>query len=108
MEVVDLLGEPCENHNGTHQKVCGVRARDSLTGEELNIYSKVTVNATGPFADSIFKMHKKLNPQNTPTLDTIIPSKGVHVVLRGEFCSNGGIITTTSDNRVMFMLPWLN
>ena len=40
-------------------------------------------------------------------IDRIIPSKGIHLVLRGCLCPNNmGIITISSDERVLFLLPW--
>lgn len=110
MEVMSLLHSPCPNHTQSpHEIVTGVHVRDTLTGNEIDIRGKVTVNATGPFADSIIKMYEALSPSPVRHVDCIVPSKGVHLLLQGSLCPRqAGIITTTSDNRVMFMLPWQN
>ena len=98
--------------NDPHELVHGVHVCDRLTKNEFDIHAKITVNATGPYVDSILKMHERIeggeeavkNYQNV-----IVPSKGVHLLLRGTYCPKmAGIVTTTSDNRVMFMLPWQN
>ena len=110
MEVMSLLHGPCPNHTQSpHEIVKGVHVRDTLTGNEMDIRGKVTVNATGPFTDSIIKMYEALSPNPMRHVDCIVPSKGVHLLLQGSLCPRqAGIITTTSDNRVMFMLPWQN
>ena len=110
MEVISLLHDTCPNHSSApHEIVKGVRVRDMLTGNEYDVRSKVTINATGPFVDSIIKMHEALSSEAVKHVDSIVPSKGVHLLLRGAFCpKSAGIITTTSDDRVMFMLPWQN
>lgn len=114
MEVVDLLHSPCEEHKKSHphELVHGVRVRDKQTDEEFDIHAAMTVNATGPFVDSILKMYTRLEGGENALKtyhDVIVPSKGVHLLLRGTFCpKKAGIVTTTSDGRVMFMLPWQN
>lgn len=113
MEVVDLLHAPCPKHAQTdpHQLITGVVLRDRLTHERLDVRAKVVVNATGPFVDAIMDMHEKIRfPDRTlPHQNVVVPAKGVHLLLRGDFCPNSaGIVTTTSDGRVMFMLPWQN
>ena len=62
MEVVDLLHSPCEEHKKSHphELVHGVRVRDKQTDEEFDIHAAMTVNATGPFVDSILKMYTRL------------------------------------------------
>lgn len=113
MEVVDLLHAPCEQHaqSHPHERISGVVLHDRLTHEEVKVQGKVVVNATGPFVDAIMTMHEKIRfpERTTPHQNVVVPAKGVHLLLRGDFCPNSaGIVTTTSDNRVMFMLPWQN
>ena len=111
MEVTNLLHSPCTNHKQTHQHdiVEGVVVKDVLTEKEYKIHAKVTVNATGPCIDSILKMYEqaRLPTSIIQHIDRIIPSKGIHLVLRGCLCPNNmGIITISSDERVLFLLPW--
>lgn len=103
MDVKQLLKE-----NG---KVVGVRAVDKETGEEYKIRSTSTVNATGPFADSLLQMDEHPNglPPATPQRPKmVVPSSGVHVVLPEYYCPRdmGLLDPATSDGRVMFFLPW--
>lgn len=86
------------------QKVCGVWAKDHFTGKEYEIKSKVVINATGVFTDSIMKMddakHKNI----------ISPSQGVHLVVDKEFLpgETAIMIPRTDDGRVLFAVPWHN
>ncbi|KAI9799978.1 MAG: mitochondrial glycerol-3-phosphate dehydrogenase [Phylliscum demangeonii] len=86
----------------------GARMRDLIPGkngktaEEFSVRAKVVVNATGPFTDSIRHMDE---PGARPI---VAPSSGVHVVLPDYFSpGNMGLIDpSTSDGRVIFLLPW--
>ncbi len=84
--------------------LAGVKAKDEFTGEEIEIKSKVVVNATGVFSDSIMRM------DNPDAEDMIKPSQGVHIVLEKKFLEGNHAIMVpqTSDGRVMFAVPWHN
>jgi glycerol-3-phosphate dehydrogenase len=85
-----------------NDRVCGANVRDQLTGDCWPVYSKVVINATGPFCDSIRKM-------DDPNVKEIVsPSAGVHLILPNYFSPrNMGLIDPyTSDGRVIFFLPW--
>ena len=82
--------------------VKGVRVLDVESGEEHRIKSRVVINATGVFADSIIEM-------DDPTSDkTIVASQGVHLVVDKKFLgsSTALMIPKTSDGRVLFAVPW--
>lgn len=53
----------------------GAVIRDSLSGEECEVYARVVMNASGPFSDDLRKMSDAAKP------DIILPSAGVHVTL---------------------------
>eukprot|EP00002_Diphylleia_rotans_P007091 TRINITY_DN1656_c0_g1_i7.p1 TRINITY_DN1656_c0_g1~~TRINITY_DN1656_c0_g1_i7.p1 ORF type:complete len:405 (-),score=90.51 TRINITY_DN1656_c0_g1_i7:1158-2372(-) len=95
VEVVKLL----KDDKG---KVCGATVRDTLEGDEWDVYAKVVVNATGAFSDKTLDMD---DPHHTPI---VAPSAGVHVVLPDYYSPNstGMVIPHTKDNRIMFLLPW--
>ncbi|KAF8418582.1 glycerol-3-phosphate dehydrogenase [Tirmania nivea] len=69
---------------------------------EFEILAKGTINATGPFTDSIRSLD---SPSATPI---VAPSSGVHIVLPGYYspARMGLIDPSTSDGRVIFFLPW--
>lgn len=113
MEVTDLLHSPCPTHKNdkAHDIINGVRVRDTLADKQYSVKAAVTVNATGPFVDSLMKLHEKSRFPNKSIIhkNRIIPSKGVHLLLRGCYCpKDAGVVTVTSDDRVLFLLPWQN
>lgn len=90
-------------------RICGARVRDVLdddatgcSSSEFVVRAKGVINATGPFADGIEHLDDPKRP------DRIAPSSGAHIVLPGALCPNGmGLLeASTSDGRVVFVLPW--
>ena len=84
-------------------KITGAVLRDNFTEETWSIAAKVTVNATGPFVDSIRKMD---DPNAPPILNA---SSGTHLILDKTLplTEMGVLIPKTEDKRVLFILPWL-
>ncbi|NXP15065.1 GPDM protein, partial [Thinocorus orbignyianus] len=84
------------------ERVCGVRCRDVLTGQEFDVQAKCVINATGPFTDSV----RKMDDEEVPNICQ--PSAGVHIVMPGYYSpDNMGLLDpATSDGRVIFFLPW--
>jgi glycerol-3-phosphate dehydrogenase len=84
--------------------VRGVLARDSETGKEYELKSKVVINATGVFSDSI----RKIDDENVKPI--IVHSQGTHIVLDKSFLPGDHAIMVphTSDGRVLFAIPWHN
>jgi glycerol-3-phosphate dehydrogenase len=82
--------------------VNGVVASDVETGEEVEVRSKVVVNATGPFTDSVRRL------ANSAVKPMISPSQGVHLVFDRSFLPGEAAIMVphTSDGRVLFAIPW--
>lgn len=85
-------------------KVCGVWVKDIFTGKEYEIKSKVVINATGVFTDSIMKMDDAKHE------NIINPSQGIHLVVDKEFLKSDTaiMIPRTDDGRVLFAVPWHN
>ena len=96
-KVIDLLKEK----NGM---ITGVRARDMASDEEIDLKTKLVINATGVFADQVARMD---NPESKVT---IRPSQGVHIVLDKSFLRSDSaiMIPKTDDGRVLFAIPWYN
>jgi glycerol-3-phosphate dehydrogenase len=83
-------------------KITSADLKDVLGGDSFEIKSKVFVNCTGPFADSL-----RLKA-NTEEEARIKPSKGVHIVIpkkyfRGE---KALLIPKTTDGRLVFVIPF--
>ena len=85
-------------------KISGAIIKDNLSGEQIIINSKCIINATGIFADEI----RKLDDPHTTNI--IIPSQGTHIVINKNKLNTecAMLIPKTSDNRILFSVPWYN
>jgi len=83
-------------------KIVGVNYQDAETGEIFEAKTKVVINATGAFCDSIRKMSAAKAEK------IIAPSQGIHLVFDKKFLpgDNALMIPKTSDGRVLFAIPW--
>jgi glycerol-3-phosphate dehydrogenase len=83
-------------------KLSTAQVRDTLTGKEFEIQSKLFINCAGPYADAIRRM---ASPEVTPRLR---PSKGVHIILPHEVLQSQDamLIPKTKDGRVVFVIPF--
>ena len=117
-------------------KIKGTVVKDLITGEEFVVRARGVVNATGPYADSILALdqlsslsrvsatHK--GSKKKELRPTIAPSSGVHITLPMEVLTGDGsssvdsqkgehvddeemglLDASSSDGRVVFVLPWL-
>jgi glycerol-3-phosphate dehydrogenase len=88
----------------TDGKICGVAVSDMLEEKTFEVQSKIVINATGVFADSILKM------DNANAKSIVTVSQGIHVVVDKEFLPSATaiMIPHTDDNRVLFAVPWHN
>lgn len=82
--------------------VTGVRVENVLTGEIIELQSRVVINATGVFCDAI----RRLDDNEAATI--IAPSQGIHLVLDKSFLAGEYAIMVphTDDGRVLFAIPW--
>ena len=83
-------------------KVLGVTAMERESGEAFEARAKVVINATGVFAEEIFRMDP------APTDLSLAISRGSHIVLPKEYLpgSSALMIPKTDDGRVLFAIPW--
>nr|CAG8518781.1 12892_t:CDS:2 [Entrophospora candida] len=95
VEVIKIL----KDESGT---VNGARLRDNLTDEEWDVKAKGVISATGAFADGL----RSLDDPKTEKIVT--PSSGTHIILPNYYSPrNMGLLDPlTSDNRIIFLLPW--
>ena len=78
-------------------RVDGARARDRLSGDELDVEADVVVNATGPFSDAFDRGRHNLRP-----------TLGVHLVFDAARLPHDGraiVLRQASDKRIVFLLP---
>jgi glycerol-3-phosphate dehydrogenase len=80
-------------------RICGVAARDRLTGQDLLIQARQVLNATGVWVDGV----RRLAGEKEPLLR---PTKGVHVVLPDLGLRSAFLLLHPRDGRVFFVIPW--
>jgi glycerol-3-phosphate dehydrogenase len=83
-------------------KLISVEIKDLLSNTSLTVRSKLFINCTGPFADSIRLL---ANPSLEKRLR---PSKGVHIILPADVLKSKDamLIPKTKDGRVVFVIPF--
>jgi glycerol-3-phosphate dehydrogenase len=79
------------------RRVVGLRARDRMSGRELEIGARVTVNATGAAADRIPESMGIHRPH--PLL------RAMNLVTRRPAC-DAALAGLTASGRYLFMVPW--
>jgi len=83
-------------------RIVGVYAVDLISGNRLNVYGKIVVNATGPWSDGVRKLD---DPSSEPKLR---PAKGTHLILPRRLVGNreAAVLESRRDGRNLFVLPW--
>ncbi|NWH09434.1 MAG: glycerol-3-phosphate dehydrogenase/oxidase [Alphaproteobacteria bacterium] len=79
--------------------IIGATVRDNVTGETFPIRARVTVNASGPWADRLLSIAQKGKPSHH-----LIRSKGIHLIVRSLTRTHA--ITGFVGKRHFFVLPW--
>jgi glycerol-3-phosphate dehydrogenase len=89
-------------HKGGDGTLDGVSWENVETGEKFTARTKVVVNATGSFTDSVRRLAE---PEVKPM---IAPSQGAHLVFDRSFLpgTDAILVPHTKDGRVMFAIPW--
>ncbi len=85
-----------------NHKISGVSVKDHFTGKEYEVKSKVVINASGVFTDTVMRMDEGSHE------NIIHPSQGIHLVVDKEFLPGDTaiMIPRTDDGRVLFAVPW--
>jgi len=81
-------------------RVRTVTVRETETGKEKEIQTRVVINATGAFADTF---------HSSPSKGFHIrPLRGSHLIFPGSFCDLDRVISFIHprDNRPVFLFPW--
>ncbi len=82
--------------------VNGVVAEDGESGEQIEAAAKLVINATGIFSDRV----RHMDEPHAKAMLTV--SQGTHFVLPRHFLPGSAalMIPKTSDDRVLFAIPW--
>lgn len=89
--------------NYEEERITSVEVEDQLTGETFNIQSKLVVNATGPWVDTIRTLDTQVETQ-----PMMRPTKGVHLVVDTDKLKVSQPVYFDSgenDQRMVFVLP---
>jgi glycerol-3-phosphate dehydrogenase len=83
--------------------IVGAQIFDRVTGRDLNVRARITVNAAGPWADNLLGLAEHHDPSRH-----LLRSKGIHLITRQITKTHA--ITATIPEEIggghMFLLPW--
>lgn len=81
-------------------KAVGIRARDRIHGQKIDIYAKHIVNAAGPWVDQIRQIDRSLKGKR------LFLTKGVHLVIDyKKLPVKQAAYFDTPDGRMVFVIP---
>ncbi|HUQ42526.1 MAG TPA: glycerol-3-phosphate dehydrogenase [Candidatus Limnocylindrales bacterium] len=81
--------------------VTGARVRDSISGREIAVRARYTVNATGPWLD------RTIQPVRDGAKPLLRLTKGIHLVTP-HATEQAHVLFAQEDGRLFFVLPWLD
>jgi len=92
-------------HKG--EKVVGLTAADTETGEVFTVHAACVINATGVWVDAVRNMDAAAGAAKKRPM--VSPSQGVHLVVDASFLptDHAMLIPKTADGRVLFAVPWM-
>src|SRR5699024_11379697 len=80
-------------------RVIGATIQDTLTKQKYEIKAKITINATGPWAQQV------LEDNYFTTQKQLLLSKGIHIIFPAEKIPiTGAIALKSSDNRECYAI----
>lgn len=89
-----------ENFIYQNEKIIGVRAKDMLSGDQLDIHTTTVINAAGPWVDEV---RGKDRLENNKHLQL---TKGVHIVVdQKRFPLQQAMYFDVPDGRMIFAVP---
>lgn len=84
----------------TDGRVNGLRVRDALSGEDVEVSGRVVVNASGPWFDAVAG---RLTPSVEARVRT---TKGIHLACP-RVTNDALVLFSPDDQRLFFAIPWL-
>lgn len=87
-----------------NQEVVQVKVTDMINNKEMVVYAKSIVNAGGPFTSMIEDIAS--HPQRKVD---ILPALGTHIIVDRRYAPkpHEAMVVPSSDDRVVFSIPWL-
>ncbi len=89
-------------------KVTGLKVKDLITGEEIEVSTKFVVVAAGPWNNRVLQSLGVDTPLKQQL--RLRPTKGTHVVVQRDRLpvDHALVMISPIDQRVMFVIPWHN
>jgi glycerol-3-phosphate dehydrogenase len=81
--------------------VTGIDIKDTLTGAAYNIKTRLVINASGHWVDTVRGL------LSDKQIHLVHRTKGIHLVTR-KLCDTGLVLFSPVDNRLFFVMPWLD
>lgn len=78
----------------------GVTVKDVISGQQYDVQARVTVNASGPWADLL------LGLMDGEPARKLLRSKGIHIITRRLVETDCALTLATADGRHLFLIPW--
>ena len=83
-----------------NQRAVGVKVRDCLNNARMDIFASKIIVTAGPWSDELIQ-------KDVPhAVKRLRPTKGVHIVYRGEISKNAFLIQSRQDKRIFFVIPF--
>ena len=105
--MADLRGAAAANYvevtdfiKDQNQRAIGVKAVDRLSNRAMEVFADRIIVTAGPWSD---EMIQKDAPHSMRRLR---PTKGVHIVYRGEISSSAFLLQSRQDKRIFFVIPF--
>ena len=105
--MADLRGALVSNYvevesfiKGANQQAIGVKARDCISGARMDILASKIIVAAGPWSDEL------IQKSVLHSVRRLRPTKGVHLVYRGEISSRAFLLQSHQDKRIFFVIPF--
>lgn len=83
------------------RRVIGASVRDSLTGQEFNLWARCTVNAAGPWVEDVARLAETSGHESAPGL-----TAAMNVVIRRPLTASHAIGASRPGGPVLFIVPW--
>jgi glycerol-3-phosphate dehydrogenase len=83
-----------------NQRAVGVKVRDLLNDVRMDIFASKIIVAAGPWGNELIEKdmpHSVKRPR---------PTKGVHIVYRGEISPSAFLLQSRQDRRIFFVIPF--
>lgn len=101
------LGAACVNHaevkglTRAGKRIIGATIRDRLTGQDINLWSRLTINAAGPWIEDVARLAETRGDEAAPGL-----SAAMNVMINRPLTAAHAIAATKPGGPVYFIVPW--